>query len=168
MLKRAHPVAISVVWLLVACNMSVASAFPKDGDVPSSQCATVFERFGHIRLPADASAVSRALKDSRWLSRAVVVQQTILAGRIPIEHDLRPPGGVFVIGLRPAVSQKDAGYRIYLHTARTFSADTAMGLRAFLAGRATPGMVIDEYSLCYPDGRILHVNGKLRRMIPPL
>jgi hypothetical protein len=168
MLRLAHQFAIWVALSIVIGRMNVAAAFPKDGDVPASQCVTAFKRFGLIRLPADASAVSRALKDSRWLSRATVDQIIFLAGWIPIEHSPRPPGSVFTIVLRPAVSQKNAGYRIYLHTTRIFSGDAAMGLRAFLAGHATPGMFIDEYALCYPDGRILHINGKSRRMIPSL
>jgi hypothetical protein len=142
---------------------SVAAASPKAGDIPRSECAVVFERFGQIRPPADAKAVAYALKDIRWLARAAVDQVTFMAGWIPMSHSLGPPGALFVIGLRPAVSHKDIGYRIYLHTTRTFSGDAATGLRAFLAGRAGPDVFVDEYTLCYPDGRILGVDAKSRK-----
>ena len=158
----------AVVWLFasVLFPISVASASPKHGDVPLSECAAVFERFGHIRLPADTKAALRALKDTRWLSRAVVYQQTILAGWIPILSGLGRPGGVYVIDLSPSVSLHKVGYRIYVHTTRAFSGDAAVGIRTFLAGRAAPEIVIDEYALCYPGGRILHVDRKSRRMTP--
>ena len=147
-------------------SISVASASPKHGDVPLSQCAAVFERFGHIRLPADAKAALRALTDTRWLSRSVVYQQTVLAGWIPISSGLGPPDAMYVIELSPSVSLRRVGYRIYLHTTRAFSGDAAAGIRSFVEGRAEPEILIDEYALCYPDGRILHVDRKSRRMIP--
>lgn len=149
-------------------SVSVASASPRRGAVPLSQCAVVFERFGQIRPPADAKAASRALKDTRWLSRAVVWQQTILAGWIPIKHDLGPPGGVYVVDLSPSLSSDIAGYRIYFHTTRVLSGDAAAGVRGFFAGHAAQDILIDEYALCYPDRRILRIDQKSRRMTPPL
>jgi len=147
-------------------SISVASASPEQCDVPLSQCAAVFERFGQIRLPADGKAALNALKDTRWLSRTVVYQQTFLAGWIPISSGLGPSGGVYVIDLRPSNSVHRAGYRIYVHTTRAFSGGAAAGIRTFFAGRAAPEILLDEYALCYPDGRILHVNRKSRRVIP--
>jgi hypothetical protein len=117
-------------------------------------------------VPADAKAALRALKDTRWLSRTVVYQQTFLAGWIPISSGLGPPGGVYVTDLSPSVSLHRVGYRIYVHTTRAFSGDAAAGICTFLAGHAAPAILIDEYALCYPDGRILHVNRKSRRVIP--
>jgi hypothetical protein len=87
----------------------------------------------------------------------VVFQQTVLAGWIPIEHTLGPPGAVYGIELSPSVSQKNAGYRIYLHATRAFTGDGAMELRASLAGSGPRDVQIDEYALCYPDTRFLHV-----------
>jgi hypothetical protein len=147
---------------------SVASAFPKRRAVSLSQCAVVFERFGQIRPPADSKAASRALRDTRWLSRAAVWQQTVLAGWTPIKHDLGPPGGVYVVDLSPSTSSNIAGYRIYFHTTRVLSGGAAAGVRGFFAGRAAQDILIDEYALCYPDRRILCVDQKSRRMSPPL
>src|SRR5438445_3897568 len=107
MLMR-FPSAVCLFAPLIG-SITVASASPRDGDVPLSQCATVFERFGHIRLPADAKAALHALKDTRWLSRTVVYQQTFLAGLIPMSSSLGPPGGVYVIGLSPSVSLHRVG-----------------------------------------------------------
>lgn len=154
------------LFALLSVSGGVASGSEKRGDVPLSDCAVVFERFGRIRLPANAKATSRALRDARWLSRAVVWQQTELAGWIPIKHDLGPPGGVYVVSLSPSLSQDISGYHIYFHTTRVLSGDAATGVRDFFAGHAAPDILIDEYALCYPDGRILHVDPKSRRTFP--
>ena len=97
-------VAVCLFGSFAAASIWAAPASPKHGDVPLSQCAVVFERFSHIRLPADTKAVSRALGDNRWINLAVIYQQTILAGWIPIRHSLGPPGGVYVIDLSAPVS----------------------------------------------------------------
>src|SRR3989442_5253822 len=136
-------VAVCLFGSFAAASIWAAPASPKHGDVPLSQCAVVFERFSHIRLPADTKAVSRAVGDSHWLSRAVTYQQTILAGWIPIRHSLGPPGGVYVIDLSAPVSSHIAGYRIYLHTTRVFPGGVATGIRAFVSGRSAPDIRID-------------------------
>ena len=147
-------------------SVSAASAH-KRGDVPRSQAAIVFERFSHIRVPADSKAVSRSLQDIHWLSRAVVWQQTVLAGWIPMKHSIGPPGAVYVVELSPSISQDVAGYWIYFHTTRVLSGDAA-GVREFFAGHAAPDVLIDEYSLCYPDRRILSVDANRRKVFSPL
>ena len=162
------PVAVCFFGSLIGSSIFAASASPKHGDIPLSQCAVVFERFGHIRLPADTKAVSRALGDNRWINRAVIYQQTILAGWIPIRHGLGPPGGVYVIALSPSVSTHNSGYRIYLHTTRAFPGDAATGIRAFVTGRSAPDLRIEEYALCYPDNHFLLVDLNSRRITPPL
>ena len=55
---------VAVCWFssFAASSIWAAPASPKHGDVPLSQCAVVFERFSHIRLPADTKAMSRALQ----------------------------------------------------------------------------------------------------------
>src|SRR6266567_26115 len=103
------PVAVCLFGSFVGSSLCAASASPKHGDVPLSQCAVVFDRFRHLRLPAGAKAVSHTVKDTRWISHALIYQQTILAGWIPIEHNLGLPGAVYVIELSPSVSQKNAG-----------------------------------------------------------
>ena len=161
---------VAVCWFssFAASSIWAAPASPKHGDVPLSQCAVVFERFSHIRLPADTKAMSRALGDSGWISRAVTYHQTILGGWIPIRHGLGPPGGVYVIALSPSVSPHNAGYRIYLHTTRAFPGDAATGIRAFVIGRSAPDIQIDEYALCSPDNHFLLVDLNSRRITPPL
>lgn len=141
---------------------------PTFGDVPLPECAAVFDRFSHLRLPADTKAVSRALGDSGWTSRAVIFQQTGLGGWIPIRSNLDPPGGVYVIRLSPPVSSNISGYTIYFHTTRAFAGDAPTGLQSFLAGRSAPNIRIDEYALCYPDNHYLLVDLRSRRITPPL
>jgi hypothetical protein len=149
-------------------SVSVASASPRRGSVPRSQCAAILERFAQIRPPADAKATARALKDIHWLSRAVVWHQTALAGWLPLKHSIDPPGGVYVVDLNPSLTSDIAGYRIYFHTTRVLPGDPAAGVRGFFAGHGAPDILIDEYALCYPDRRILSVDPKSRRMSPPL
>jgi hypothetical protein len=165
MLKRLLAIAVSFLGLFVVCPISVASADPKYGDVPLRECPALLERFARIHPPANAKLVSHALKDSRWLSQAAIDPITFLAGWIPISRSLFQ-GSAFEIELTPTISQHNSGYRIYVHTTRAFPKDAAMGFRAFLAGRASSDIAIDEYALCYPDGRILHVDSESRRMIP--
>jgi hypothetical protein len=159
---------LTVICLFAFLFSASAASARKRGDVPLSERATVFERFSHIRVPADSKAVSRALKDIRWLSRAVVWQQTALAGWIPMKHSIGPPGAVYVVELSPSVSQDVAGYWIYFHTTRVLSGDAAAGVRDFFAGHAAPDILIDEYSLVYPDRRILAVDPNRRKLFPPL
>jgi hypothetical protein len=168
MLMRLPLVVLSLLGSFIVFPVSVASADPKHGEVPRSECATVFEQFARIQPPADSKALSHALKDIRWISRAVVYQQTILAGWIPISHGLGPPGGVYVMDLSRPVSRHNAGYRIYFHTTRAFPGHVATDVRAFLAGRTPRDIRIDEYALCYPNGRFLLVDVKSRRMTPAL
>jgi hypothetical protein len=125
----------------------------------------VFEQFARINPSADAKSVSHVLKGTSWVGRAALSHQTILAGWIPIEGDLSPPGGVYVIGLSPSVSTHNAGYRIYIHITRAFPKDTSASLRAFLLGHAAADIKLDEYALCHPDGRILHVDTKSRKCL---
>jgi hypothetical protein len=158
------PVALFLFGSLFASPVYAALASTKHGNVPLSQCSVVFEQFSHIQLPADTKAVSHALKDTRWSSRAVAYQQTFLAGWIPLFHNLGPPGGVFVIELSPPISQQNSAYRIYLHIMPNFSREPLTGIRDFLASQAGAQIRMDEYALCYPDSRILHVDPKSRRM----
>ena len=156
------------LFALLFVSTAAASASREQGNVPLSQCTVVFERFAQIRLPADTNRVSQALKDTRWLRRAVASQLTVLAGWIPMKHDFGPPGGVYVVELSPSLSQDIAGYHLYFHTNRVLSGEVATGVRDFFAGHAAANILIDEYSLCFPDGRILSVDGKSRRMLGPL
>jgi hypothetical protein len=160
--------AVTFLLALFLRTPSSVSAAAKHGTVPPSQCATVFERFGHIRVPADAKAASRVLGDIRWLSRAVVYEQTVLAGWIPISHHLGRPGGVFVIELTPSVSQRNAGYRIYAHITSASADDPVRSFRAFLAKNAPPDVQLDECALFYPDTHILHIEPNSRKRIPPI
>jgi hypothetical protein len=136
---------------------------PNTGRVSPAEAGKVFEQFARIRLPADARSLSHALKDASWVGRAAFYHQTGLGGRIPIWADLDPPGGVYVIGLSPSVSMQNSGYHIYIHVTRAFPEDTPARLRAFLMGHAAVYIKMDEYALCYPDGRVLHVDPKSRR-----
>ena len=73
-----------------------------------------------------------------------------------------------MIGLSPSVSRQNAGYHIYIHITRAFPEDTPASLRAFLMGHAAADIKMDEYALCYPDGRIFHVDTKSRNMFPSM
>ena len=163
---------ISLV-LLAASSASAAQPAAEHGHVPRTQSALVFERFSRIHVPADAGAISRALGDSTWINQAAIWHVTFLAGLIPIDHSLSPPGGVFAIDLNAPKSLHNAGYAIYLHTTADFpeargkpDAANVIALRRFFAGDAAPNIKIDEYALCYPDGRILHVSPHSRKMMP--
>jgi hypothetical protein len=167
MLLRLHWLLVCFVSLSAVCSVSAAWDHPNKGQVPPAEAAKVFDQFARIHPPADAKSVSHALKDASWIGRAALHHQTILAGWIPI-WTLGPPGGVYVIGLSPSVSMKNAGYHIYIHVTRAFPEDTPASLRAFLMGQAATDIKVDEYALCYPDGRILHVDTKSRKMIPSM
>jgi hypothetical protein len=169
--------------LLAACLIAVddlhaaqigwpAELASKRNQLSLKQAAGLFERFGRLRLPANAREVSRTLGDSTWMSRAWIYQQIWLAGWIPIEHSLSPPGGVFAIRLTPPLAFNDGGYTIYVHTSADFprekGSDASRAFRRFLIGIAPRGVNIDEYALCYPDGRILHVLPNSRKMMPSI
>jgi hypothetical protein len=160
-----------MIWLFgsfTVDRVTAASVNEKHGDVPPNICATVFAQFARIQPPADTKAVSHALKDTRWLTHAVVYQQTALAGWLPMSHHMGPPGGIYVLDLSPDRPPRIPFYRIYLHTTRAFSGDPAIDVRAFLAGHGPRDIRIDEYTLCHPNHRFLTVDTKSRRLTPPL
>jgi len=168
MLLRFHWLLVCLVSLSAVCSVSAAWDHPNKGQVPPAEAAKVFEQFARIHPPADAKSLSQALKDTSWIGRTALYHQTILGGWIPLRADLAPPGGVYVIGLSPSVSMQNAGYHIYIHITHAFPEDTPASLRAFLMGHAAADIKMDEFALCYPDGRMLHVDTKLRKMFPSM
>jgi hypothetical protein len=174
-MMKFKPQTIVSLVLFTASSLSAAQPAAGHGHVPRTQSGLVFERFSRIHVPAAAAAVSRALGDSTWINQAAIHHVTFIAGWIPIEHDLSPPGGVFAVDLNAPKSLHNAGYVMYIHTAADFpeargkgDADGVIALRRFFAGNAPRNVKIDEYSLCYPNGRVLHVLPHLRKMIGPL
>ncbi len=167
--------AVSLAAYLAIVSVAIASVQPKHGQLSPKESALVFERFSHVHVPADANAVSRALGDSAWISRSSINRINFIAGFVPIEHNLFPPGGIFVVELTKPTSLHNSGYHIYLHTTADFPGEHrhslmdnfgVITLRGFLAGQSASNVKIDEYALCYSDGRILHVLPHSRRMMP--
>jgi hypothetical protein len=151
-----------------------AKKHPTPDRFSREEAASIFERFSRINPPADAKAVFRALGDPAWTGRAEISHQTILGGWIPIQGSMSPPGGVYVIRLISGKSRDDAGYRIYVHVTAVFPGEDqerggpSPGFCRFLAGDAPPEVKIDEYALCYPNTRILHVLPGSRVMLPSM
>jgi hypothetical protein len=170
------PLMLLIVGFASAAQKNSAESSSPRGRCSRTEAARLFKRFSRILLPANAANVSRTLASSDWISRAEIYHLTFMTGWIPLKHNLSPPGGVFVINLVPPTSQRDAGYSIYVHTTADSAIRESLGktdaaaisLRHFLAGDAPSNVKIDEYALCYPDGRILHVLPDSRKMMPSM
>jgi hypothetical protein len=171
--------SVRLIWFCCFAFLfrSVLFASPEHGQVSATRSAQLFERFSRLNPPIDAAVVARTLGDKSWIRRAAMTRYTFLTGFIPLRHSLISPGSVFVVELTAPTSSNNQGYIICLHTRAAFPREErgdwnhqnppAAGLRHFLAGRAPAHIKIDEYSLCYPDGRVLNVLPGSRRSMSP-
>ncbi len=125
--------------------------------VPDDRCLAVFSLFKDFIKPGSTPReIQAVLTDARWLNQADLRGIYILAGWIPVRTHHR--GTEFVIEVLPKIKPStgrppNCGYHIYVALSGVESEESAY---AILTGQPTDDAqaVLDEFALCYPDGRI--------------
>jgi hypothetical protein len=139
-------------------SISYLNATANDAEeTPDERCLAIFSLFKDFIKPGSTPReIQAVLTDTRWLEPKNLRGFYILLGWIPVQT--HQSGTAFVIEVLPKVKPSTGrppmcGYHIYVALSGVHSDESAY---ATLTGQPTHDtqVILDEFALCYPDGRI--------------
>ncbi len=144
------------------------------------------QRFEKLQPPFDSATAFQTLGDAGWVQRTRFYDPDFTTGFWPL-HELFGNGGIPTVATLRASTHTEAGWTVYLHfhsaATAAWAKENALHTtpfpagwtppfaeghaQSFFRGRVPSDVQVDEYTLCYPDGHLLNVTPKMRKMIPP-